>query len=61
MCMNSSKAICEVTELFRDGDIFDDDRGATYSVIRSLSDGGMGATYVVEDLATKLQYVAKTP
>ena len=47
--------------MFRDGDFFDDDDGISYTVVRALTPGGMGATYIVEDLSSGLQYVAKTP
>ena len=47
--------------MFRDGDFFDDDSGETYSVVKALSDGGMGSTFIVEHTSTGVQYVAKTP
>jgi serine/threonine protein kinase len=52
---------CVVIEMFRDGDFFDDDSGETYSVVKALSDGGMGSTFIVEHASTGVQYVAKTP
>lgn len=47
--------------MFRDGDFFEDDSGASYTVVKALSDGGMGSTYIVEDLSSSIQYVSKTP
>ena len=45
--------------MFRDGDFFEDDSGASYTVVKALSGGGMGSTYIVEDLSSSIQYVSK--